>query len=305
MRKTIRLLSLFLTFLLIFSVLQPCVLAESEGTTALITGDISLGDVNSDGKITSADARMILRYSAQLPVDEGFVAQAADIDQNGKITAADARLVLRFYAKLTLDIYGTPVPTSAAPTTTKSPQEYKIAMLGDSLVATIGGFYVTDRIDFFGRVSLNVYDIFKKKAQGRQLPIIDEVRGNNYDIAIVLLGINEVSYSDGPWIEQYAKIIKTIKQNSPLTKIYIHAILPISNSAERSSQFGCTNSGILNKNSLLRQLATTENVGFIDAGEIFRNSEGVLPEDAASDGIHLNKSYCVRWSNWLLEQVCK
>lgn len=62
-----------------------------------------LGDVNFDGKITAADARLALRISAKLdtPTAEQFV--AANVIVDGKITAADARLILRVAAKLALE----------------------------------------------------------------------------------------------------------------------------------------------------------------------------------------------------------
>ena len=58
-------------------------------------------DVNGDGKITAADARLALRVSAKLTVFEDTNSFfAADIDSNGKITAADARAILRKSAGL-------------------------------------------------------------------------------------------------------------------------------------------------------------------------------------------------------------
>ena len=60
----------------------------------------SLFDVNGDGNISAADARLALRASAKLEVLEGSRFTAADVDKNGKVTAADARLILRKAAKL-------------------------------------------------------------------------------------------------------------------------------------------------------------------------------------------------------------
>ena len=59
-----------------------------------------LGDVNFDGAINAADARLTLRISAQLdvPTAEEFV--AANVILDGAITAADARLILRKAARL-------------------------------------------------------------------------------------------------------------------------------------------------------------------------------------------------------------
>ena len=60
------------------------------------------GDVNCDGKITAADARLVLRHSAKLEKLNGLMMQseAADIDYTNGITAADARLILRKAAGL-------------------------------------------------------------------------------------------------------------------------------------------------------------------------------------------------------------
>ena len=53
------------------------------------------GDVNNDGKVTSADARKILRVSAKLDTLSGQAAINADIDGDGDTDAADARAALR------------------------------------------------------------------------------------------------------------------------------------------------------------------------------------------------------------------
>ncbi len=57
-------------------------------------------DVNCDGKITAADARLTLRCAAKLENLQGVVKIAADMNLDNKITAADARLILRKAAGL-------------------------------------------------------------------------------------------------------------------------------------------------------------------------------------------------------------
>ncbi len=57
-------------------------------------------DVNCDGKITAADARLTLRCAAKLENLQGVVKIAADMNLDNKITAADARLIIRKAAKL-------------------------------------------------------------------------------------------------------------------------------------------------------------------------------------------------------------
>lgn len=64
---------------------------------------LRLGDVNFDGKITAADARLALRFSAQVqtPTAEEFI--VADVITDGKIEANDARLILRVAARLNVE----------------------------------------------------------------------------------------------------------------------------------------------------------------------------------------------------------
>lgn len=60
-------------------------------------GEFLLGDIDGDGAVTAADARIALRISVGLEIVEVFSPSymAADVDRSGLITAADARLILR------------------------------------------------------------------------------------------------------------------------------------------------------------------------------------------------------------------
>lgn len=58
------------------------------------------GDVQCDGKVSAADARLALRTSAGLESLSEPAAIAADIDGDGKVTASDARKILRVASKL-------------------------------------------------------------------------------------------------------------------------------------------------------------------------------------------------------------
>jgi len=74
----------------------------STGATKWPDG-LKLGDVNLDGKVTAADARLVLRLAAKLDKESKYSELAlknADIDLDGKITTADARMILRIAAKL-------------------------------------------------------------------------------------------------------------------------------------------------------------------------------------------------------------
>lgn len=58
------------------------------------------GDVNLDGEVNSADARLALRAALKLVTLTGTAARNADVDGDNKITTKDARLILRYALKL-------------------------------------------------------------------------------------------------------------------------------------------------------------------------------------------------------------
>lgn len=63
-------------------------------------GATLIGDVNFDGKVTAADARLVLRSAAKMELLTASQQQVADANGDTKITAADARIILRIAAGL-------------------------------------------------------------------------------------------------------------------------------------------------------------------------------------------------------------
>ena len=68
--------------------------------SALSHAQRKLGDVDGDGKITSADARTTLRASVKLDKLTEEEMLAANVDGDSYVTSADARLILRASVKL-------------------------------------------------------------------------------------------------------------------------------------------------------------------------------------------------------------
>ena len=55
----------------------------------------ALGDIDGDGKVTAADARLALRAAVGLELLDEEQMKYADVDGDGKLTAADARAILQ------------------------------------------------------------------------------------------------------------------------------------------------------------------------------------------------------------------
>lgn len=73
----------------------------------VIVGGVLRGDVDGDGKITAADARLILvAVTGGTPPTGASAYPAGDVDCDGRVTALDAQIVLAFVA-------GKPLPSNA------------------------------------------------------------------------------------------------------------------------------------------------------------------------------------------------
>ena len=78
----------------IFSVLFTAVLLLVCGGIFACAQNIA-GDVDSDGFVRAADARIVLRAAVGLEALDEDMIKVADVDNNGIINSADARLILR------------------------------------------------------------------------------------------------------------------------------------------------------------------------------------------------------------------
>ncbi|MBQ7962387.1 MAG: leucine-rich repeat protein [Clostridia bacterium] len=75
-------------------------LTDDEGNVINEYEVVAVADVDGNGKITAADARLALRAAAKIDILEGVMFIAADANSDKKVTAADARIILRKAAGL-------------------------------------------------------------------------------------------------------------------------------------------------------------------------------------------------------------
>lgn len=95
-------ISVLLTVILCFS----AVTASAQEIPLFNESKTMMGDANKNGKVTAADARIVLRVAAKIDPVGSIDLCETDADGNAKITASDARLILRVAANLSEFVYG-------------------------------------------------------------------------------------------------------------------------------------------------------------------------------------------------------
>lgn len=111
----------------------------------------------------------------------------------------------------------------------------------------------------------------------------------------ILIGTNDLHFEKTPEqiVENISKIIKEIKENRPLAKIYLEEVYPINNTDNKKinkKQVGLrTNENIKKINEGINNLCEKEKVKCLKFYDILSDEEGNLKLEYTIEGLHINK----------------
>lgn len=181
-----------------------------------------------------------------------------------------------------------------------------VALFGNS---QIDGFHIYNSLpgaDCLYRVGLNVKTAFEKSMLGEHKPVIDKLLEKQYTHIFLTFGENELGWQYPEiFAEDYRKLIAAVRERQPDAKLYIQSILPVSAEVSQKNEDNTNNERIQQYNELLRKLAEEEKVSYLDVAAVLQDTEGNLPKDAATDGIHPGQSYNKKWAALIAQQVAE
>lgn len=166
--------------------------------------------------------------------------------------------------------------------------------IGNSVIENMEIYELIDEADYFAKVGLNVTDASEVAMNNSNIPVIEELNNEKqYKKIFMMFGENELSWTNiDRFKTAYSNLIKKAKQYQPSAQIYLLSVTPISKTAdEGGTEEGVTKEAIENFNVYIKEIADSNNVIYADIYDVLANDEGYLPEDAATDGIHFDKSY--------------
>lgn len=176
------------------------------------------------------------------------------------------------------------------------------AFIGNSRVLDLKNYGLAENV--YASVGLTVDTVFTEKASGSSVVIIDELKGKHFKKVFLMFGDNECGWPNtSVFIKRYAKVIAAVRERVPEAEIYLQSVLPISRAADAKNEYGCNNAAIKKVNEAIKQLAKDEGVRYINPAASMTDSQGFLPDEAASDGVHLRKKYCRIWLNYLADNM--
>lgn len=180
----------------------------------------------------------------------------------------------------------------------------KAAFMGNSCVDSLFLSGLVSNAQFYTKTGLTVKTVFSDSTPTGSVPVIDELKGKDFDKVFLLFGENELGWTNTQaFTDRYGQVIDKVREYLPNAQIYVQSIFPVSASAHLKNKYGVNNDRIREYNALLEQLAKDKEVHFIDLFSQMQNEQGVLPDDWSSDGIHPNKTACQAWVNILKDAL--
>lgn len=184
------------------------------------------------------------------------------------------------------------------PYNTKKDSSYfdSCVFVGDSIMEGFSAYGFFPESQVFASVGLNPYQLNTNTIDtyyGNVTALSAVVSANPSNIYI-MMGMNGVAWDmNDSMTEQIGIFIDNIKAKLPAAKIYLMSVTPVS--AEREAKPSASDGKILNSqinsfNASLLSLANDKSVYYLDINSYLKGSNGCLPSDLTSDGIHISKA---------------
>ena len=140
---------------------------------------------------------------------------------------------------------------------------------------------------------------FVKTSNGEKITLLQDMANKNIETVYIMLGVNELGWSYPQVFKtKYGELIDEIRKIKPNCKIYVQSIIPMTKSKSESDKI-FNNKNVNTFNNLIQELAKEKNVTYLDVKSALVDANGYLPEEASSDGVHVDKEYCKKWFEYL------
>lgn len=174
--------------------------------------------------------------------------------------------------------------------------------IGDSRTQGLMIYSGLTNATFYATKGMNIKDVFDKPTVvdgNSKKTIYDALGKHRFGKIYIMLGSNELGWVyPEVFLKKYGELVDRIKETQPGATIYAQSILPVS--AEKSNRDGIYNNvNISAFNRSIEQLAIEKDIIYLDINSDIADEDGNLPENAATDGLHLTKEYCIKWEEYL------
>lgn len=177
--------------------------------------------------------------------------------------------------------------------------------IGDSRTEGLQLYAGIKNADFFCAKGITIDKINDGEtvyfAGGKKLSVYDVLDSKEYTRVYIGLGMNELGmkYID-EFVKEYNELIATVKEKQPNAAIYIQSLIPVTKEKSDSHEY-VNNSQIYWYNTHIVEIANDNGVLYVNADAPLVDENGALKSESTTDGVHMNKEYCIKWANEIAE----
>lgn len=179
------------------------------------------------------------------------------------------------------------------------------AIIGDSRAVGLIRNTALNNVKNYAYVSATTKTILETKytISGKKITVMQDMAANKdkYKKVYIMLGLNEIGWPNYNTSKaKYHTMIDQIRASQADVQIYLQAVMPIGKYAETHHSY-LRMEKIEKYNEMLKTVAVDKKVYYVDPSSVVAGSDGWALDEAVSkaDGYHFQKSYCVKWLDFL------
>ncbi len=138
---------------------------------------------------------------------------------------------------------------------------------------------------------------------GTKQTVMNALKQKQFGKVYIMLGINELGWTNlNAFIEKYGALVDAVKEYNPNAVVYVQSILPVSDIKANDPVYN--NENVNKFNSLIQEMVKQKEVYYVNSAESVMK-DGMLIHEASTDGVHLNKKYCMIWRDYLMTHTVR
>ncbi len=119
----------------------------------------------------------------------------------------------------------------------------------------------------------------------------------------ILIGINDIGRNipDEVIVKNYRKIIDSLQQKCPATKIYVQSILPTNNNFTEFKNHQNKTEHVFFVNNELKKMCAEKKITYVNLYDALIDAQGKLDKRYTNDGLHLTGEGYLKWKAVLIQ----
>ena len=182
--------------------------------------------------------------------------------------------------------------------------------LGDSRTEGLQLFGGIRHGDYYWARGMTVFRVDDPNAavfeiDGEMDTMVGALGLKQYESVYIMVGVNELGYPASSYEEGLSVFIDQVLEAQPNAVVYLQILPPVNEEVAKANGLAnyINNTNIGKFNEAIVRIAAQKKVVLLDTAEVYRDENGSLPAEMASDGCHFNFGDYRHWANYLRNHV--